>query len=107
MKCYYVTPISTTYDRDTMVSPDAVNTVRDNIQKEIRELIGFTEAYEKIKASHTKEIEMMKKDSIKQREDMTKIKNINLHLTNEVNTKNDEIVCCAGYPVCLISTKSN
>ena len=21
MKCYYVTPISTTYDRDTMVSP--------------------------------------------------------------------------------------
>ena len=22
MKCYYVTPISTTYDRDTMVSPN-------------------------------------------------------------------------------------
>ena len=69
-----------------------VNEVQSNIQKEIRELKEFTEAYEKIKASHTKEIELMKRDSIKQREDMTKIKNINLHLTNEVNTKNDEIV---------------
>ena len=24
MKCYYVTPISTTYDRDTMVSPELI-----------------------------------------------------------------------------------
>ena len=34
----------------------------------------------------------MKKNSVNQREDMTKIKNINLHLTNEVETKNNEIV---------------
>ena len=74
------------------VEEDVVNNVRDTIQKEIRELKEFTEAYEKIKASHTKEIELMKKDSVKQREDMTKIKNINLHLTNEFETKNDEIV---------------
>ena len=68
---------------------DVVNNVRDTIQKEIRELKEFTEAYEKIKASHTKEIELMKNDSVKQREDMTKIENINLHLTNEINSKND------------------
>ena len=64
-----------------------VNEVQSNIQKEIKELKEFTEAYENIKASHTKEIELMKKDSIKQREDMTEIKNINLHLTEQNRTE--------------------
>ena len=71
---------------------DDVKDAQNTIQKEMRELKEFTEAYEKIKASHTKEIELMKKNSVNQREDMTKIKNINLHLTNEVETKNNEIV---------------
>ena len=48
------------------VEEDVVKNIRDTIQKEIRELKEFTEAYEKIK-------------------------NINLHLTNEVDTKNDKI----------------
>ena len=70
-KVEWLEPVRPDDELNTEIKEDAVKDVQNNIQKEIRELKEFTEAYEKIKASHTKEIELMKKDSVKQREDMT------------------------------------